>query len=151
MANFDLVNQFASMRTGVGSGLTPIDVYRPTPVANPSIGGVSSTPTVPSGNSSATGLVDWNGKKVHSSVVPYFEQLSTAFPGLRFSGGYRDPETNKKVNGVPNSWHLQGKAGDFSGAPKDMYAAQAWAKAHGAKEALVHNAGSGLHLHVAWH
>lgn len=71
------------------------------------------------------------------------------FPGLRFSSGHRTPEQNKRANGVPNSRHLTGKATDFSGSEKDMQAAAAWAKSQGAK-VLIHDAGSGRHLHIEW-
>jgi uncharacterized protein YcbK (DUF882 family) len=76
--------------------------------------------------------------------------MKSLFPGLRFSSGWRDPVTNQRVNGVPNSYHLKGRAMDWSGSARDMQAARSWALQNGATEALIHNAGSGTHLHVAW-
>lgn len=96
------------------------------------------------------GLMDWNGRKIDSSVLRYANEISRQFPKLRFSSGYRDPAANARANGVPNSFHLSGRALDFSGSSRDMQNAKVWAERNGAREALIHNAGSGTHLHVAW-
>jgi hypothetical protein len=76
-------------------------------------------------------------------------QVLGRFPGLRFSSGHRTEEQNRRANGVPNSKHLTGKATDFSGSEKEMQAAAEWAKSQGAK-VLIHDAGSGRHLHISW-
>ena len=155
---FDLVNQFSAMQAEMrppGKGLGPNG-----PQANTAPGHLSSLrqqrvrpmqkmqQQMPQGGSN--GLVSWGGKQIHSSVLPYAQQMQQRFPGLRFSSGYRDPVHNQRVNGVPNSFHLKGRALDFSGSAKDMQAARAWARENGAREALIHNAGSGTHLHIAW-
>jgi len=77
------------------------------------------------------------------------QQLMAQFPGMRFTSGFRDPKRNAAAGGVKNSKHLTGQASDFVGTEDEMQAAAAWAKARGAK-VLVHNSGSGRHLHVEW-
>lgn len=77
------------------------------------------------------------------------QQLLGAFPGLRFTSGLRDPAHNASVGGVKNSKHLTGQASDFAGSKEEMARAAEWAKARGAK-VLVHDSGSGLHLHIEW-
>lgn len=71
--------------------------------------------------------------------------------GLKLTSGDRDPVHNKAVNGVANSYHLKaGWAADFSGTAEQMSKAAAYAHTRGAKEVLIHNAGSGQHLHVVF-
>lgn len=95
-------------------------------------------------------LVDYQGRLFDSGVVGRVQELHQNFPGLRLTGGHRTPERNAQVNGSPTSYHLAGRAADFVGSAADMQAAADWARANGAREVLVHNAGSGTHLHVAW-
>lgn len=143
-----LVEQFDALRKSFN---TPIQqLGAPKPSMSPTGMAPSASPTPMSKPTGPKQLVNWRGKQISSSILPYAEQMATLFPGLKFSGGYRDPERNKAVNGVKNSWHLQGQAMDWVGSDKDMQAAEAWAKANGATEAMRHNAGSGWHLHVAW-
>lgn len=72
-----------------------------------------------------------------------------AFPGLRFSSGYRSPAQNKAANGHPNSGHMRGWKIDLSGDHKLLHQAAAWAKRYGART-LLHDAGSGYHLDISW-
>jgi uncharacterized protein YcbK (DUF882 family) len=74
------------------------------------------------------------------------------------TSGRRTPLGNHEAHGSPTSWHLLGRAVDFS-TPNatDLYRALTTARIQrtgpgctGPEEALVHDAGSGLHLHVAW-
>lgn len=95
-------------------------------------------------------LTQWAGVQVDSGVQPMFQQLLQANPGLRVNGGWRSAEHNAEVNGASHSHHLDGTAVDFGGTPAQMEAAANWARAHGAREVMIHNAGSGMHLHVAW-
>jgi hypothetical protein len=140
---FDLVNEYARLRSSFGD-LGALPEPEPLEVQQPLL----------LKSAGSKGLVSWsfNGptKQIDGAVLPYFQAMVRQFPGLSFSSGYRDPEHNRRVGGVPNSWHLRGRAGDFVGPMNIMRTAQAWARANGAREALIHNAGSGLHLHVAW-
>jgi hypothetical protein len=77
--------------------------------------------------------------------------------GLRVSSGYRSPKHNAAVGGVPGSLHTHGSASnpgaiDLVGSTGAMYKALAYARSHikGLKEALVHDVGSGLHLHLGF-
>jgi hypothetical protein len=61
------------------------------------------------------------------------------------------------VGGSPNSFHLVGRAADFSALPSvldyGLRLAQTQrisSRCTGPEEALIHDAGSGTHLHVAW-
>lgn len=79
-------------------------------------------------------------------------------PDLVVSSGRRDPARNRAVGGVPDSFHLTGRAVDFTHpSTTALYRALITARAQrlspsctGPEEALIHDAGSGLHLHVAW-
>lgn len=75
--------------------------------------------------------------------------LMGQFGGLRFTSGYRDPQRNAAAGGVKNSKHLTGQASDFVGTEAEMQAAAKAAKAAGAK-VLIHDSGSGRHLHIEW-
>lgn len=75
-------------------------------------------------------------------------------PGLVVTSGRRTPLGNRRVGGVPTSWHLQGRAVDFDGPLPLLQAASltAWAQrlGHGCtgpEEVLIHDP---EHLHVAW-
>lgn len=68
--------------------------------------------------------------------------------GVRHNGGDRTPEHNAAVNGVDNSDHLTTNtkrwADDYAVSPE----LERYAKSLGLTT-LVHNAGSGMHLHIA--
>lgn len=164
---FDLVKQFDAMRQqGAGlSGSTYGNSYGGPQVGQlhqraGSLGGFSA-PRYGGGNghyqgdghdhSGGKGLVSYGGKQISAGLRRYADALSGM--GLRFTSGYRDPAHNARVNGSKTSNHMkQGRHGalDFVGSEKQMQAGAAWAKANGAREVLIHNAGSGQHLHVAW-
>ena len=94
-------------------------------------------------------LVSFGGYRYAKGVVGHMRFLANTF-GLTPSSGFRDPSHNARVGGVPNSNHLTGRAGDFSGSSSQMSRGAAWARSAGAREVLTHNAGSGVHLHVAF-
>lgn len=164
---FDLVNSYGAMQSQMrqsGQGLGPNGQVRKSPMSdlrNRNLTnayaqlqqmrqGQSFSPMPQGGGGQQSGLVDWGGRQIDSSVLGYANQIAKMFPGLRFSSGYRDPAANARANGVPNSYHLSGRALDFSGPANVMQQAKVWAQQNGAREAMIHNAGSGTHLHVAW-
>lgn len=94
--------------------------------------------------------VPFGSVTIDSGIEQQANDLVSQFPSLKPSSGFRDAQTNKREKGVDRSWHLKGRAVDFKGPLKDLYQAAAAAKQAGAAEALVHNAGDGMILHVAW-
>jgi len=61
------------------------------------------------------------------------------------------------VGGVPGSLHLIGRAADFTGSETTLAEARFFATRYNRPwrpkkvEALIHDAGSGLHLHLGWY
>jgi Peptidase M15/Type IV secretion system pilin len=104
----------------------------------------NNNPAIITGN-----LVSYTGAQFDSGIIENVRYVATTF-GLRVSGGYRTPERNREVGGVANSNHLTGRAADFVGTSAQMEQARQWAINNGAREALIHNVGSGIHLHLAW-
>lgn len=83
--------------------------------------------------------------------------LMARCPGLRLTSGRRRPDRNRAVGGSPRSYHLWGRAADFAGSTEDLEEAlilvrdqRITPRCTGPEEALIHDAGSGIHLHVAW-
>lgn len=83
--------------------------------------------------------------------------LLAAVPRLVVTSGRRSPDRNRRAGGSPRSYHLTGRAVDLVGAGYDLELGLRTARAQrvtprctGPEEALIHDAGSGLHLHVAW-
>lgn len=78
-------------------------------------------------------------------------QIAERF-NLKVTSDYRTPQHNAEVGGVPGSYHTKGLAFDFVGSNQDMQKAKAWAQNHPEmfQEVLVHDVGSGLHLHLAF-
>jgi uncharacterized protein YcbK (DUF882 family) len=85
-------------------------------------------------------------------------QLLGERPLLQVSSGRRTALRNKQVGGSPTSWHLQGRAVDFTGDRWDLTRAAglAWAlrvghHCTGPEEVLLEDLGlPNQHLHVAW-
>ncbi len=94
-------------------------------------------------------LTSYSGRQFDSGIVSNVQYIANNF-GLTVTSGYRTATQNANAGGVSTSYHLTGRAADFVGTQAQMQAAQQWAKSNGAREALIHNAGSGTHLHVAW-
>lgn len=79
------------------------------------------------------------------------QSILDKFPGLVPTSGYRDPEYNIQVGGVPGSGHVSGLAADFAGDESLMAQALAYAKTlPDIDEAMIHDAGSGRHLHTSF-
>lgn len=91
-------------------------------------------------------------------------ELKTALPSIggilsqlgygniaEYTSGYRDQQRNAEANGSPTSYHLQGDAVDvYVGnitAPEQQQISNAFDPYF--SEILYHDAGSGLHLHLA--
>lgn len=152
MASSERVQQFLAMRDAYAPNLQPLQVAEPVPVSagDPVGGAVARGGGGGFARSSAGGLVDFMGRKVSARTAQMHAALAKRYPGLRLTSGYRDPQQNARAGGVKNSHHLRGDATDWGGSAKDMYDAKAWAEQNGAREVLVHNVGSGQHLHVAY-
>jgi len=95
-----------------------------------------------------------NGQLVQSLFAPRrqaAQAIANRF-GLSVTSSYRTPQHNAEVGGVPGSYHTKGLAFDFVGSGAQMAQARAWAAKHPEmfQEVLVHDAGSGLHLHLAF-
>lgn len=101
-----------------------------------------------------------NAKGKHENFDPlrYSKRLDTAQKiarqfRLRITSGYRDPSRNAATPGAsPTSLHMDGLAFDFVGSTRDMQACMAWARTQPEvfSEVMVHNAGTGLHVHLAF-
>jgi uncharacterized protein YcbK (DUF882 family) len=94
---------------------------------------------------------------VTSSTYVHAAHVVAAVPALVVTSGLRSIERNRFVGGVPNSLHLSGRAVDFAGSSVALAAGYAYAcrfgppgSASGPTEALIHDSGSGRHLHLAW-
>ena len=128
-----------------GAPLVPSNSCNPSSVNFPGCLESDGGQATPSGD-----LVQYQGRGFDSGVVGKVQALHEAVPGLRLSGGHRTPERNRQVKGSATSYHLSGRAADFVGTAEEMRAGKSWADANGAVETLIHNAGSGTHLHVAF-
>lgn len=80
----------------------------------------------------------------------HVQRLVEHVPGLSISSGRRSPDHNRRVGGSPTSKHLQGKACDLYGPELDMMHGRRTAQHEGASRAIIHDSGSGRHLHVEW-
>lgn len=84
-------------------------------------------------------------------------RLLTVVSVLRVSSGRRSPRHNQRVGGAPGSFHLVGRAVDFVGPLAALTQAASLVRGQrigprctGPEEVLVHDVGTGTHLHVAW-
>lgn len=92
------------------------------------------------------------GEAAASSSVRQVKNQITKKTGLKVTSTFRNPKHNAAVGGVPNSYHTRGskknpKAADFVGTRKQMERGAAIARRAGLS-GLIHDAGSGVHLHI---
>lgn len=69
---------------------------------------------------------------------------------LVVTSAYRTVAHNTRVHGVPGSGHTLGVCTDLVGTRATMRSAAELARRLGARQVLIHDTGSGLHLHVDW-
>jgi hypothetical protein len=101
-------------------------------------------------------LVKRHGLTWHTAV--HLAVLLQRFPILRVSSGRRTRTRNSAVGGVPNSWHLHGRAVDLTGPYSTLVDAMWFAResrvspgCYGPEEAFVEFPHTRRqHLHVAW-
>jgi hypothetical protein len=112
------------------------------------VGGVVSPPAY------AGTLPPGGGANGVSDGVAYAHKIITSqFRGLSLSGGARSVGRNARAGGVAGSRHIPNAMGirdanDYVGSYAEMSRAAAVINRIGGMYALVHDAGSGLHLHV---
>lgn len=87
------------------------------------------------------------------TTVKIINEIGAVMPGrFRFTSGYRTPAHNKRVGGVPTSYHVKAAAGDFvpvNGVYKtdEITKVKQIAAKYG-YEVIIHNVGSGKHFHI---
>lgn len=165
---FDLVKQFDAMRSGDAGAPMSTAAYRPAaaPEAHSDgdghnhgsdgglgagynygdvqmSGGSMNRSYTPSGK-----LVNYGGYQFDEGFAPFVQDITSKFGGLKIGSGYRDPARNSAAGGVKGSHHLTGNAVDLSGSAGDMQRGAAYAQSKGYR-VLIHNAGSGMHLHIS--
>lgn len=155
---FDLVKQLDAMRSGQSASQILGDAEsKYAPQAQPQADLFPSSPYGGRGGSTTPGqaagrkvgrLASYGGYQFDEGLVPLVKDIHERF-GLRISSGYRTQDQNSRANGVPNSHHLYGGAVDFSGDVKKMQEAAGYAKSLG-YHTLLHDAGSGYHLHISY-
>jgi predicted HAD superfamily phosphohydrolase len=91
------------------------------------------------------------GFDAHTTL--HVRALLAAVPGLRITSGRRTAERNRAVGGVPNSFHLQGRAVDLVGTTSARQTAARVARVQrvsphctGPEEVILESD----HLHIAW-
>jgi hypothetical protein len=156
-STFDLVKQFDAMRGGTANAPMSTSAYKPPEQSMSAAhsagdghdhsGGADYTPTTRKGLGNGQ-MSSFGGYQFASDFTPFVQDIVSRYGGLRVSSGYRSPEANRAANGVQNSYHLTGNAVDLSGSEKDMQAGAAYARSQGYR-VLIHNAGSGQHLHIS--
>lgn len=91
--------------------------------------------------------------QLDSHTRAHVTRLLAAHPLLKITSSYRSPARNRRVGGVPNSYHLQRRAIDFlmgGERPADVLAFirddRVSARCTGPEELLAEP----THYHVAW-
>ena len=83
----------------------------PTDMKSRSVGAYLKPTTVPRGV-----------ENLDPKTQAYVAEVSKAYPGVKFTSGYRSPQVNASVGGAPNSEHMRGLAVDMdvSGVPAEQ-------------------------------
>jgi Peptidase M15/Prophage tail length tape measure protein len=136
----------AGIHKGYRAAQEYLKAHRPKP--SPGGGGVAGY-TGPPANMKQLGDNAW----VDSHTLAVAAYLSQKF-GIGISSSYRTPQHNAEVGGVANSFHTHGSManpGAIDFVPPSS-AALSFAQSHiaGLEEAMIHDVGSGLHLHLAF-
>lgn len=92
----------------------------------------------------------WWWKHLNPRAIWNVTRLLNEAGPLVVTSAYRTVTHNARVHGVPGSRHTLGQAVDLFGTERVMRRAAALARELGAVEVIIHDTGSGLHLHVAW-
>lgn len=136
----------AGIHKAYKAGKAYIRKHRPHPTGSSAgVAGYSGPPA----NMKQLGDNAW----VDSHTLAVAAYLASKF-GLTESSGYRSPAHNAAVGGVPGSLHTHGSSGNPGAIDfvPPSNAALSFATSHiaGLEEALIHDAGSGLHLHLGF-
>ena len=90
-------------------------------------------------------------RNLQPPAIWFTTRLLNEVGGLRVTSAWRSAEKNARTPGAAkNSAHITGWATDLVGTEVRMQRARRLALGFGARQALVHDAGTGRHLHVDW-
>lgn len=89
------------------------------------------------------------GIQLDQRIAPAAEQVANQF-GVRINSGYRSPQHNAAVGGVPNSDHLTGDAVDYTGSPAAMRKLYQWALQQHFPYVEPWGQAGGNHVHISF-
>lgn len=92
----------------------------------------------------------WWWRRLRPPAIWYTTRLINEVGGLRVTSGWRSLLENTRAHGARHSGHLLGWCTDLVGTPDAMARGRQLALSWGARQVLIHDAGSGLHLHCDW-
>lgn len=89
--------------------------------------------------------------KLKPVAIWYTTRLLNEVPGLRVSSAWRSWAAQLKLKGGSRtSTHPLGWSTDLVGSRASLESAAVQAREWGAHQVLIHDAGTGIHLHVDW-
>lgn len=92
----------------------------------------------------------WWWSRLKPGAIWCQTRLLQEHPQLRVTSGWRSVRANIAAHGKVTSGHLLGWCVDAVSSRREMELAAITARRWGARQVLIHDAGSGLHLHVDW-
>jgi len=95
-----------------------------------------------------TTTTPWWWKGLQPKAIWWATRMLNECGGLRVTSARRTVLQNLRAHGVKSSGHIVGWCVDFVGTRAAMTTAAAFARDAGARQVLIHDVGSGLHLHV---